>query len=154
MSRNLDRRVEVCFPVEQPNLRQRLIDLLDLMLSDNRQARLQLPDGRYAPVPVLGPEVAAPRTQSGRIRAYWEERKRQPPACRPTLSQRGEDVRDGNRDVGQTSPDSADPSVQFESNLSTLRSDSSRKARIIMGEAPQGRIGSNSADTQGGRLEE
>lgn len=101
MSRNMDRRVEVCFPVEQPNLRQRLIDLLDLMLSDNRQARLHLPDGRYVPVPVRGPEVSAQRTLYGQVRAHWEEQRRQPPAFRPKLSQREEEARDGNGDAGQ-----------------------------------------------------
>ena len=48
MPRNLDRRVEVLFPVEDPALRDALIHgILDLHLQDNVQSRLLLPDGRY-----------------------------------------------------------------------------------------------------------
>jgi polyphosphate kinase len=47
MDRNLSRRVEVVFPVEQPELRQRVIDILKLTLADNVKARELLPDGSY-----------------------------------------------------------------------------------------------------------
>ncbi len=48
MDRNLSRRVEVVFPVEQPELRQRLIDeVLTLGLADTAKARELLPDGTY-----------------------------------------------------------------------------------------------------------
>jgi polyphosphate kinase len=51
MDRNLSRRVEVVFPVEQPDLRTRLIDeLLAISLADNVKARILLPDGRYVRV--------------------------------------------------------------------------------------------------------
>src|SRR5207249_1548660 len=39
MDRNLSRRVEVVWPMEQPDLKQRLIDLLNTGLSDNVKAR-------------------------------------------------------------------------------------------------------------------
>ena len=52
MSRNFFRRVEALFPVEDPALRQRLIeDLLPIELRDNEDARELQPDGTYAPVP-------------------------------------------------------------------------------------------------------
>jgi len=46
--RNLDRRVEVLFPIESPVLRERLHrEVLDTVLADNTQARLMGPDGTY-----------------------------------------------------------------------------------------------------------
>ena len=48
MDRNLSRRVEVVFPIEQPDLKQRLIDeILATTLADNVKARELLPDGSY-----------------------------------------------------------------------------------------------------------
>jgi polyphosphate kinase len=47
MDRNLSRRVEVVFPVEQPDLKQRVIDVLKITLADNVKARELLPDGTY-----------------------------------------------------------------------------------------------------------
>jgi len=48
MDRNLSRRVEVVFPIEQPDLKMRLIDeILKTTLSDNVKARELLPDGTY-----------------------------------------------------------------------------------------------------------
>ncbi|VTU00967.1 polyphosphate kinase : Polyphosphate kinase OS=Cyanobacterium stanieri (strain ATCC 29140 / PCC 7202) GN=ppk PE=3 SV=1: PP_kinase_N: PP_kinase: PP_kinase_C [Gemmataceae bacterium] len=47
MDRNLSRRVEVVFPIEQPDLKQRVIDILKVALADNVKARELLPDGTY-----------------------------------------------------------------------------------------------------------
>lgn len=47
MTRNLDRRVEAVTPVEDPALRAELKEILDIMLSDNRQAWDLNSDGRY-----------------------------------------------------------------------------------------------------------
>ena len=48
MDRNLSRRVEVVWPVEQPDLKQRLIDeVLATSMADNTKARELLPDDRY-----------------------------------------------------------------------------------------------------------
>ena len=48
MQRNLDRRVEILFPIENTHLRDRIIsDILAIQLQDNVQARHLLPDGRY-----------------------------------------------------------------------------------------------------------
>ncbi len=40
MTRNLSERVEVAFPVLQPDLRQEILDLLDIQLKDNQKARI------------------------------------------------------------------------------------------------------------------
>ncbi|HEY7156969.1 MAG TPA: polyphosphate kinase 1 [Gemmataceae bacterium] len=48
MDRNLSRRVEVVFPIEPPELKQRLIrEMLATSLADNAKARLLLSDGSY-----------------------------------------------------------------------------------------------------------
>jgi polyphosphate kinase len=47
MPRNLDRRVEAITPVEEPKIAQELIDVLNIMLSDNRQAWELQSDGSY-----------------------------------------------------------------------------------------------------------
>lgn len=47
MTRNTLRRVEVAAPVYDEAIRTRLLDLFDLMLRDNVQARQMQPDGRY-----------------------------------------------------------------------------------------------------------
>ncbi|MCH3971681.1 MAG: RNA degradosome polyphosphate kinase [Oscillospiraceae bacterium] len=47
MPRNLDRRVELVFPVEDPDLKQRGFDILDLMLRDNINARRMLCNKEY-----------------------------------------------------------------------------------------------------------
>ena len=52
MDRNLSRRVEVVFPIEQPDLKQRLIrEILAISLADNCKARVLLADGSWQPHP-------------------------------------------------------------------------------------------------------
>ncbi len=62
MDRNLSRRVEIVFAVDPPDLKQRLIEILNITLSDNVKARELLPDGSYRRV-VPGPEQARCRSQ-------------------------------------------------------------------------------------------
>lgn len=52
MSRNLDRRVELMFPVEDPEHRRYVKGVLDLQLVDDVKSRELLPDGSYRRVPV------------------------------------------------------------------------------------------------------
>ena len=47
MQRNLDRRVEVVFPIEKPKLQQSIYEKLQILLSDNIQAREMNADGSY-----------------------------------------------------------------------------------------------------------
>lgn len=47
MPRNLDKRVEIVFPVEDPELKEEVIHILDIQLADNRKRRILLPDGSY-----------------------------------------------------------------------------------------------------------
>jgi polyphosphate kinase len=58
MDRNLSRRVEVIWPIEQPDLKARLIDeILMTSLSDNVKSRQLMPDGSYR-------RVTAPKDDS------------------------------------------------------------------------------------------
>ena len=71
MVRNLDKRLEVLFPVQQPELTKRLIAILNTFFADNVKARRLLPDGTYEPVPREGTPVRAqeqflPRGRRGR----------------------------------------------------------------------------------------
>jgi polyphosphate kinase len=59
MSRNLDRRLEILFPIVQPNLRRRLIDILKTFFADNVKAWRLCPDGRYERVPREGEAIRA-----------------------------------------------------------------------------------------------
>ena len=47
MPRNLDRRVEILFPVEDEKLKERVIHILDVQLNDNVKAHFLQPDGTY-----------------------------------------------------------------------------------------------------------
>ncbi len=47
MPRNLDRRVEAVVPIEDPDLKKDLEEILGIMLADNRHAWDLQPDGRY-----------------------------------------------------------------------------------------------------------
>jgi polyphosphate kinase len=81
MDRNLSRRVEVVFPVEQPDLKARLIDeILKTSLSDNVKARELLPDGSYRRVV---PADGEPRVRSQRRFLELAEARSQLPAAPP-----------------------------------------------------------------------
>ncbi|MCO6456866.1 MAG: polyphosphate kinase 1 [Pirellulaceae bacterium] len=47
MPRNLDRRLELLVPIEEPGIRQRLIGILETCFRDTVKARKLLPDGSY-----------------------------------------------------------------------------------------------------------
>ena len=54
MERNLDKRVETCFPVEGKKLITRVKKELESYLTDNTQAWLLQPDGRYQRITPFG----------------------------------------------------------------------------------------------------
>lgn len=53
MSRNLDRRVEIMFPVEDTKLKKEVKHILDVQFADNVKAQLMQPDGSYVRVSEL-----------------------------------------------------------------------------------------------------
>ena len=59
MPRNFYRRIEVVFPIEDGNLRERVAsELLALPLLDNTKARFLLPDGSYQRAKVKRGEIS------------------------------------------------------------------------------------------------
>lgn len=57
MPRNLDRRVEILFPVEKPQLQEKLQDILDCQLRDTVKASILQPDGSYEKADMRGREA-------------------------------------------------------------------------------------------------
>jgi len=47
MARNLDRRIEVLFPIDDETLKKEISDILELSISDNFKGRVQSSDGTY-----------------------------------------------------------------------------------------------------------
>jgi polyphosphate kinase len=63
MPRNLDRRVELMFPVQQQDLKARVIEILKAQMADNCKARVLKQDGTYE-------RAAAGRSEPLRIQEY------------------------------------------------------------------------------------
>jgi polyphosphate kinase len=85
MDRNLSRRVEVVFPIEVPELKQRLIrEVLATSLADNLKARELLPDGSYRRVV---PDTAQVRTRSQArfLEIAVQNAARRVPEVQPTI---------------------------------------------------------------------
>lgn len=54
MPRNLDKRVEILFPIEDPILQEEIYHILHIQLSDTKKAHLLMPDGQYVKVDQRG----------------------------------------------------------------------------------------------------
>ncbi len=67
MQRNLDRRVELVFPVEDPDLRKRAFEILNLMLNDNINTRVMQPDTSYCHIDKRGKAPCDCQTEFWRI---------------------------------------------------------------------------------------
>lgn len=61
MTRNMQRRIEIMFPIEDDYAKERLSTILDIYTKDNTKARILLSDGTY--------KMKAPKTKEKRIRA-------------------------------------------------------------------------------------
>ena len=59
MPRNLDKRVEILFPVEDENLKKEVISILNLQLSDNKKAHMLMSDGSYKKVKTQGKGISS-----------------------------------------------------------------------------------------------
>lgn len=57
MPRNLERRVEILFPVEEPSLKEKVMHILQMQLQDNVKAHILQEDGRYVKVDKRGKEL-------------------------------------------------------------------------------------------------
>ncbi len=67
MQRNLDRRVELVFPIENEDLRQRAFAILSLMLNDNRNMRIMQPDTVYTHIDKRGKAPCNCQTEFSRL---------------------------------------------------------------------------------------
>ena len=56
MPRNLNRRVELLFPIEDPDCRARVKEVLDVELADTVRAHFLLADGSYHKLDLRGKE--------------------------------------------------------------------------------------------------
>ncbi len=54
MPRNLDKRVEILFPVESPDIREQVRHILQIQLEDNVKAHIMQPDGTYEKIDKRG----------------------------------------------------------------------------------------------------
>lgn len=63
MNRNLDKRVEVAFPVESAEPRAKVMEVIDMTLRDNVKARIQQPDGSYKHIDKRGKELFASQVE-------------------------------------------------------------------------------------------
>lgn len=57
MTRNLDRRVETLFPIDEEEIKKQIKEILDISLKDNVKARILKADGEYERVQVEGKTV-------------------------------------------------------------------------------------------------
>ncbi len=63
MPRNLDKRVEIMFPVEDPGLKEQVIHILRVQLEDNVKAHILQPDGSYEKIDKRGKELITAQQQ-------------------------------------------------------------------------------------------
>ncbi|MBR5766100.1 MAG: RNA degradosome polyphosphate kinase, partial [Lachnospiraceae bacterium] len=57
MPRNLERRVEILFPIEEPDLKDKVYHILDVMLRDTLKARVMDEEGSYLRIDKRGKEL-------------------------------------------------------------------------------------------------
>jgi polyphosphate kinase len=57
MNRNLDRRIETLFPVEDPALKEEIFEILDITWKDTVKTRIMQSDGTYVRVDKRGKEI-------------------------------------------------------------------------------------------------
>lgn len=78
MPRNLDRRVELLFPVEEDHIRARVEEVIGLATQDTVNARMQMPDGTYEMRDKRGrPALNSQRELADRTRRALEDSERE-----------------------------------------------------------------------------
>ncbi len=63
MPRNLDKRVEIVFPLEDERTRKEAMNILDIQLADTQKASILQPDGTYAKQAADGRELISAQTE-------------------------------------------------------------------------------------------
>ena len=88
MPRNFFRRIEVVFPIEDGNLRERIIsEILAVTLADNTRARFLQPDGTYQcrQTRARAEKLSAASLNSSPLPGPATRRKPSPPPARPAF---------------------------------------------------------------------
>ncbi len=67
MPRNLERRVEILFPVERPELREKLMDILTMQLKDTVKAHKLMPGGNYEKIDRRGKVLFNAQQEFGKM---------------------------------------------------------------------------------------
>ena len=81
MPRNLDKRVEIVFPLKDEKIKQQAKHILDIQLADNLKAHILQPDGSYEKIDKRGKKMLicaqdyfceeAVKMQSSRQIQFW-----------------------------------------------------------------------------------
>ena len=77
MPRNLDRRIEIMFPLEDEDIRQKAMHILTTELEDTEQAQVMNKDGTYERVDRRGKDIVNSQLQFGREAAKTAETTRE-----------------------------------------------------------------------------
>ena len=93
MPRNLDRRVELVFPIDDEDLKKRSFEMLELMLSDTVNARIQLSDTKYVHVDRRGKEQINSHTEFAKRAKIMQEEKNYRGSEKPYRTLRDEENR-------------------------------------------------------------
>lgn len=75
MTRNTEHRVEIAYPLLDPELRRRVAADIDVQMHDNTKARILTPDGKHAHVPVCAGEELVCAQEFFAARAIEESQK-------------------------------------------------------------------------------
>ncbi|SMP56074.1 RNA degradosome polyphosphate kinase [Anoxynatronum buryatiense] len=82
MSRNLDRRIELLFEVEEPDIKAQILEVMRILFNDTLKTRLLQPDGSYLRVDKRGKErLEAQLYFCERARVLEKEHRRQQEAA-------------------------------------------------------------------------
>ena len=91
MPRNLERRVELLFPVERPELREKLHHILDLQLRDTAKAHLMDKNGDYQRIDRRGKEMICAQLEfSKEVKKVTDEAKSQVTSGRVFIPEKGQ----------------------------------------------------------------
>ena len=83
MRRNLDRRLEILFPLRTGKLRRRVLDMLNLYIGDNQKAWALQSDGSYCPIGKKGKKIRAQQKLYQQTLTALQEAQNVPRQYRP-----------------------------------------------------------------------
>ena len=77
MTRNMDKRIEIAWPVLDSELREQILGYLDVSLSDTAKLRELMPDGSYTPLGAFAKEDADGETVLFESQEFFIKRAQQ-----------------------------------------------------------------------------